>query len=336
MQEWSADRSPLQHKEVTMTKSTFVGVDIAKDKFDVALLRKDKGPQLKVFNNNKAGHAAFVEWLKNKADDLKICLEATGHYSEGLAEYLHKKNIFVSVVNPYKIKQFAKLMLLRNKNDTVDSILIGQYAAKMLPEPFKPRTVEQKQLREYIQLSDTIKDQIIQLENKMSSMQIKAVKKIIESSIEQMNKKIKKIGECIDKLVAESEYFSKVIKRLTAIKGIGELSVHKILAYLPEVSQFHSAKALAAYIGLSPKQNESGKFKGKTHICKFGSAHLRKALYMPALSVKRHNQELQPFVMRLEKSGLKPKAIVCALMRKLSHIIYGMLKSDCEYDPNLV
>lgn len=116
---------------------------------------------------------------------------------------------------------------------------------------------------------------------------------------------------------------------------MGKTSAHKILANLPSLDQFGSAKELAAYMGVSPKQCESGKYRGKTRMSKIGSATLRNALYMPALSIKRHNKHLKPFVMRLEKAGLKPKAIVGALMRKLAHIIYGMFKHDQPFNPAL-
>ena len=123
--------------------------------------------------------------------------------------------------------------------------------------------------------------------------------------------------------------------RLLDIKGIGLASAHAILAYLPDIHQFGSAKALAAYAGLSPKQRESGTFKGKTCVSKYGSEGLRKSLYMAALSAKRYNEHLRPFVLRLEKNGLKPKAIIVAVMRKLLHIIYGMFKHDRSFDPSL-
>jgi transposase len=95
------------------------------------------------------------------------------------------------------------------------------------------------------------------------------------------------------------------------------------------------AKALAAFVGLSPQQKESGTYKGKTHLSKYGCSELRNAFYMPALSAKRYNEHLQPFVKRLEANGLAPKAIVGAVMRKLVHIIYGMLKHGTTFNPRL-
>ena len=140
----------------------------------------------------------------------------------------------------------------------------------------------------------------------------------------------------IKEIVENCKSLASIVELLVTIKGIGELSAFHLIAYLPDLQQFNSAKQLAAFIGVTPRQNMSGKFQGKTYMSKFGHARLRKALYMPALSAKRYNKHLSPFVKRLEKSGLKPKAIVGALMRKLVHIIFGMIKSGESFNPALV
>ena len=99
-----------------------------------------------------------------------------------------------------------------------------------------------------------------------------------------------------------------------------------MLAYLPDISHFKNAKQLAAFIGVSPRQRESGQFVGKTCLSKFGNSKLRAVLFMPALTLKKSTSFLKPFIQRLEKNGLKPKAIVGALMRKLVHIVFGVLE----------
>ncbi|HHF7368595.1 TPA: transposase, partial [Legionella bozemanae] len=101
-----------------MSAYEFVGVDIAKDKFDSAL-EINKHYKHAVFSNNKQGYKAFLKWLEHYTISPWVCMEATGHYSEGLADFLMEKGIRVSVVNPFQIKSFAKATLTRNKNDTL-------------------------------------------------------------------------------------------------------------------------------------------------------------------------------------------------------------------------
>ena len=122
--------------------------------------------------------------------------------------------------------------------------------------------------------------------------------------------------------------------RLTSIKGVGKLTAYRVLALMPNVSCFQSAKQFAAYIGITPKQHQSGKFIGKTTISRLGDSRLRKALYMAALVAKRHNKGLAAFVLRLQQNGKTPKTIVCAVMRKLAHIIFGVLKSGMPFNEN--
>ncbi|CAN5284753.1 hypothetical protein BH10PSE19_BH10PSE19_14730 [soil metagenome] len=98
----------------------------------------------------------------------------------------------------------------------------------------------------------------------------------------------------------QDEKWQRVVDLLLGIKGVGKLSAYRLLAYLPDINLFKNAKQLAAFIGVSPKQKESGKYTGKTQLSKLGNPRLRNILYMPALSIKRHNEAFSSFVTRLE------------------------------------
>jgi transposase len=263
-------------------------------------------------------------------------MEATGHYSERLADFLVSQKIKVSVVNPVQIKYFAKVKLSRNKNDTVDSKIIADYCRLMNPRLFEPRSSEQKYIRELIQLEDTLKMQRTQLRLQLSCVQSLAIRKEYEKSIKLLDKRLRALGEVIQSTLEAHPEWSRLIRLLTTIKGFGVLSAYRLLAYLPDIQLFKNAKQLAAFIGVSPRQKESGQYAGRTRLSKMGHARLRNILYMPALNAKRFNVALQPFVNRLQSKGLTPKAIVGAVMRKLVHIIFGMLKNNTIFNPNLV
>jgi transposase len=313
----------------------FIGVDVSKDKFDVALLQEAKTFH-KVFDNSLAGFKAFVIWFQKYTKQPWVCMEATGHYSEPLADFLSSHEIRVSVINPLQIKHFAKATLTRNKNDKVDSQLIAHYGSVMSPMLFKPRTAAQKNLRESIQLMDTLKLQRTQLSNQLHSYQSVDVRKEIQQLISSLEKRIIKIQAAIEQQIAQDAVGRAKVDLLTTIKGVGKLTAYQLLAYLPDLSLFQNAKQLAAFMGLSPRQKMSGRFVGKTCLSKFGNPRLRKALYMPALSVSQYNTHLKPFITRLQQNGLKPKAIIGAIMRKLVHIIFGMIKNNKPFDPALV
>lgn len=312
-----------------------VGIDVAKDKFDVCIL-KENGTSHKIFANTQVGFNKLVVWLNKSCKNLWICMEATGHYSELLADFLVNKGIKVSVVNPVQIKYFSRVKLSRNKNDKVDARIIAEYCQIMRPRIFVPRTDEQKYIRELIQLEDTVKIQRSQLQNQLSCSQSSAIKKSFNKVINALDKQLKKLSMEIQLHIEKNERWNNLVNLLTSIKGFGKLSAYRFLAYLPDIRLFKNAKQLAAFIGVSPKQKESGKYAGKTKLSKLGNPRLRNILYMPALSAKRFNEPLKGFVSRLENSGLAPKAILCAVMRKLVHIIFGMIKTNSFFNPKLV
>lgn len=312
-----------------------VGIDVAKDKFDVALFSNNKHLH-RYFNNDKKGHREFLKWLNIQTEIPWVCMEATGHYSELIADFLNGYNIRTSIVNPLQIKNFARMKLSRNKNDIIDAQIIQEYCEKMQPITFVSRSDEQKELKDLTKLLDTLKEQLTRLKNQLGSTQGKLTKKNIEKLIKQLEKEIKLVEEQLKELVKKNEILEENMSLITSIKGVGKLTAYKILAQISNIKNFGNAKQFAAYIGISPKQHQSGKSMGKTTISRIGDSRLRKALYMAALVAMRHNEALQPFVKRLEAKNKAPKAIICAVMRKLAHLIFGILKSGQPFNAKLV
>lgn len=315
----------------------FVGVDIAKDKFDAVIVNDENQTRHRVFNNNSRGFNAFKRWLEKYTLIPKVCLEATGFYSEPLAEYLDHHQIFVCVENPYKVKQFAKMKLARNKNDSLDAKLIALYAKQEKDlRRFMPRSKEKKALRELLQLHDKLVGDCQQINLQYSTAQTPCAKRLMKETVQLLKEQIAQVEKQLQAIIEKDEELQHAIELLCTITGIAWRSACVILTYLPAIENFSNAKQVAAFAGVSPKQCQSGTFKGKTVMCKLGESRLRKALYMPALVAKNHNPHLKPFCERLEANGKRPKQIVGALMRKLLHIIYGMLKSNMPFNPELV
>jgi len=312
----------------------YIGIDIAKDKFDVAY-KKGKRFINEVFPNNKKGFACFLSSLKKHTTNPWACMESTGCYGTALIEFLYKQGIRISCVNALKVKYFAKSILSRNKNDIVDARVIAEYCQLNQPRLTEPKSAEQKARRELLQLIDTLKQQTAGLKNKLHACESSLAKKMTIQAINSNENRCQRLEAQIAKMIADDEKLINDVKLICSIKGVGEQSAIRLLTYLPDLSLFKTAKQLAAFAGLSPMQRESGKYKGKTCLSKLGDPSLRKILYMPALSAKRHNEHLQAFVLRLEKNGLCPKAILGAMMRKLLHLIFGMLKSGKPFDPAL-
>lgn len=314
-----------------MTQYQFVGVDVAKDKFDVALCLNNNYYQY-CFNNDRKGHKAFLKWLKKYTQISWVCMEATGHYSELIADFLINHQIRVSIVNPLQIKSFARARLSRNKTDALDAKLIADYCKIMQPRVFVARSESQKTLKDLTNLLDTLKAQHIKLSNQLHSAQSQIAKKVIRKLLKELEKEIIRVEKQLADLVKSNPSLEEKMTLITSIKGVGKLTAYKVLSHVPDMNCFANAKQFAAYIGISPRQHQSGKYRGKTTISRLGDGRLRKAFYMAALVTKRHNEHLQSFVSRLQQKGKAPKTIICAVMRKLAHLIYGVLKSKQSFN----
>ena len=312
-----------------------VGVDIAKDKFDVCLLKGERKVK-KVFNNTPTGFKSFEALLKKSTDNPWVCMEATGFYSIALSDYLHTHEIPVSVVNPAQVKYFSAAKLTRNKNDNVDADVIRDFACVMEPRPYEPPPSWKIELREHMQLISVLERQLRQHKNRYDVSRSSLLKKEMRSIMKSFNKRIKELKEKLEEKVSEQKELTEKIAIISSIKGIGDKTAKVILAYLPEVEVFSNSKQVSAYAGLSPRECQSGKYKGKTKMSKCGPPQIRTALFMPAMSIKQHNTHFKPFINRLKANGLTNMAIVGAIMRKVLEIIYGMLKNNKPFDPSLI
>lgn len=316
-----------------MTQYQFVGIDVAKDKFDVALEINNKCHH-ECFKNDSKGYQAFSKWLSKYTTQPWVCMEATGHYSELIADYLFAKKVRVSVVNPLQIKSFARAKLSRNKTDQLDARLIAVYCEKMLPRTFMRRSKDHKELKELTNMLDMLKTQHIQLANQLHSVQSNTAKKAINKFKKILAAEIVRIESLMDVIIERNETLNENTQLMTSIPGVGKQTAYKVLACAPDMNNFENAKQFAAFIGISPRQHQSGKFQGKTTISRLGNSALRKIFYMAALVAKRFNKRFQPFVERLQKNGKAPKSIICAVMRKLAHVVFSVLKNKRPFDVN--
>jgi transposase len=314
-----------------MSQYQFVGVDVAKDKFDVAL-QLNKTIHFECFSNDKKGHQALLKWLGKFTTQPWVCMEATGHYSELIADYLSAHQIRVSVVNPLQIKSFARAKLSRNKTDQIDAKLIANYCEHMHPRVFLPRSESHKKMKELSNLLDVLKMQHTQLSNQLGCTQSYEAQNEITKIIKLLAKRIDRVESLIAEIVNQDENLNQNLNLMTSIKGVGKLTAYKVLSHVPHMHNFRNAKQFAAFIGISPRQHQSGNYQGKTTISRLGNSALRKSFYMAAMVAIRHNALIAPFVTRLKQNGKAPKSIICAVMRKLAHLVFGVLKNRRPFD----
>jgi len=310
-----------------------LGIDIAKQKFQVALLIENKLKH-KVCNNSPAGFDALKVWLeKQKAPLLHACMEATSTYGEELATYLHDLGHTVSIVNPARVKGFAQSELIRTKTDSVDAGLIARFCLAMKPEPWQPPSLEIRRLQALVRRAEALINMRIQEENRLG-VSHDSVETSIKEHISYLEKEIENVKRDITDQINKDPDLKSKKDLLNSIPGVSDTTSASVLAELHIFERFSCVQQVVAFMGLAPRQNESGNFKGKSRICKIGNSRLRKALYMPALAAIRFNPIIKEFSQRLRNRGKYGKVLVCAVMRKLVHMIYGILKSAKPFNPH--
>lgn len=311
-----------------------LGIDIAKQRVEVALLVDGKAKN-KTFKNTMEGFEALSFWLKKLGiPKVHACLEATGNYGEDLAMYLHEAGHSVSIVNPARIKGFAQSELIRTKTDKIDAGIIARFCLAMKPEIWIPPSQEIRVLRALVRRADSLIDMLTQEKNRLGTAH-ESVISLIKDHMDYLNREIKIVRNQIADLIDENPKLRRKKELLGSIPGIGKATIAVILAELDNLEKFNHVRELVAFIGLAPRETLSGSsIKGKPRLCKVGHARFRKALYMPALVSIQCNPVMIAFYNRLKEKGKNGKVIVCAIMRKLVHIIFGILKSGKKFDPN--
>ena len=318
--------------------SSVIGIDVSKGKLDVCLIMKDKA-RFKTCENTQKGFQSLIKWIELKCGIKKprICMEATGTYMEELAEFMYEHDFEVSIVNPMQIKSFSKSKLLRAKNDKSDSELIARFCLVNNPRIWTPQCQELRQLREICRLIKSLKEESVCMRNKLEGRLIsEAAQSAILEIVSSINSQILKLESEMKKIVKENKEISNIVDAFDEIKGVGFFTACTVIANMPDVKNFSNAKEYAAFIGITPAVFESGSsVKKRSKISKIGAKYVRSTLYMSAVSTKNHNKHFSDFVQRLEKKGKQPKVIFCAVMRKLMHIFFGMLKNNSAFDKKL-
>jgi transposase len=325
------DLNKFTYTEQTMLPT--LGLDISKDSFHVELSINQKLRHRR-FTNRKEGFAELCAWLiKHKASLVHACLEATGPYSEALALYLHQQGHTVSVVNPAQIKAFGQSELLRNKDDRPDAGLIRRFCEKQQPAAWTPAPPQLRELQALTRHLENLLETRQQQINRLEVTNAKQVAKSLRKLVTQLDAEIKRTERQINDHVDRHPELKQQCQLLESIPGIGKRTATRLLAEIEDFSHYKSARQVAAYAGLTPRNNRSGTSRGQTRLSKTGNARVRKALFLPAMVAKRHNPVVRGFCQRLARHGKNKMQLVGAAMRKLIHIAFGVLKSGKAFDP---
>lgn len=311
---------------------TVLGIDVAKKKLDACLMIGSK-VLLKKFDNNMKGIKLLEGWLRSlKIERAHACLEATGTYSEMVAEFLYEHGHRVSVVNPSRIEAFARSELKRNKTDSADARTIAEFCLEKDLDDWHPLPPEVKQLQALSRRVEVLEKMLLAEHNRLETAP-RTVTSSVKRVITNLEKEIDNVQRLIKDHINNNPDLKQQSELLQTIPGIGEKTASLLLGEI-EFRSFSSARAVAAYAGVTPRRYQSGTSLNRTRLSKIGNSRIRKALYFPAIVAVRYNQVINLFAKRLKENGKTPMQVMGAAMRKLIHIAYGVIKSNRPFDPS--
>jgi len=327
-----------------------VGIDISKDKFTACLYMYDRASdagcctQSIDFANTKSGFNQLVRWSRKeavKSHPLTYLMEPTGVYYERLVYHLHKIGQTVYVVLPNKARKFCEAEGIKTKTDAMDArclALMGCVSRKL--KPWSPPAPIYRELRQMTRFHADLCRIRTSVSNRMEALDHmesaeKSVRRNCEKLLDEIDRLMKNNGKTIMQKVAEDKELEQKVKRIATAKGLGETTVVCIIAETQGFHLIENRKQLVGYSGLDVKAEQSGKEDPRHHISKKGNAHIRAALYMPALVAVRHNRQIKQAYGRICQKHPNEKMIgVTAAMRRLLLLIYTLWKNGEEYDEN--
>jgi transposase len=222
----------------------------------------------------------------------------------------------------------------RNKTDKLDSAIIAWFCKTHHPTAWQPLSEAHKRLRSLVRHREDLLQTQLQQQNRLRDTTDTLVRDSLQTVLDTIAKQLETVERSIKQHLAAHTELRNSLHLLTAIVGIGVVTAAKLLAEFADLEQYESAKAAAADAGLTPSQFESGtSVRKRARLSKIGKAGIRAALYWPAITAMRCCPAFKAFAARLAARGKAKKVIICAVMRKLVHIIYGVLKHRTPYDP---
>ena len=305
-----------------------VGLDIAKDKVD-ACIRSASAER--TFANTAEGHRELLCWLSEHTVGRAV-MEATGGYEQSWAELLERAGVEVVIVDPRRVRHFAKSAGQRAKNDPIDARMIAWFGETFANLTGKPRDKERQVLEHLVKARQGLigmKDRIVK---QGVHKQPTEVRKAYRAATKALATQTAKLEAAIAGGIEHNTEFAKRADIIQSVPGLADVATSGLVALMPELGHVDN-QAAAALLGVAPYDDDSGDRRGQRHIA--GGRHkLRRLLYMPIVgAATQHNPVLKAYYKRLLARGKPEKVALVACMRKLITILNTMLKRGEKWDP---
>lgn len=304
-----------------MATSSYVGIDVSKDRLDVAVLGKRQEKQV---GNTQEGIHGLVEWMVALEPEL-IVVEATGGYQRAVVDALFWAGLAVAVVNPARVRQFARACGLLAKTDKLDARVLAVFGQKVQPRRYESKSEAGKQLSALLVRRRQLDEMVKAEQNRLRTIS-QSLRGSLERIIACLKEEKKILDAQIQQFVVEQEGWQEQTEILNSAPGVGKVTTATLLAELPELGKM-DRKKIAALVGVAPMNYDSGKKRGYRKT-KGGRTNVRSVLYMSTLVATRYNPVIQTQYQQLLKRGKLKKVALTACMRKFLTILNAMLRDQ--------
>ena len=306
---------------MTTSSRKFVGIDVAKDKLDIAVLGEKKASQV---GNDEAGISNLIKKMEVLNPTL-IVVEATGGYQRAVVLGLYEAGLPVAVVNPVRVRQYARASGLLAKTDKLDAFNLAEFGKQMKPRRFEAKSEAGRDVSALLVRRRQLEEMLKAEKSRLRTVSPK-MRGSVERMIESLKEEIKRLEKDLDQFMKENEEWQAQEQILTSAKGVGRITATTLLAELPELGKL-DRKKIASLVGLAPMNFDSGKKRGYRKT-KGGRMEVRNVLYMSTLVATRYNPLIQAQYQELQRRGKVKKVALTACMRKFLTILNAMMRDQ--------
>ena len=306
---------------MTMTLEVYVGIDVSKDKLDVATWGEKGCPEL---SNSKRGIAKLVKQMLVLGPKLMV-VEASGGYEESLVMALFEAGLPVALVSPQRVRQYARAKGLLAKTDRIDAQVLADFGKTLQPRLFVGKSEERRRLSALLSRRKQLNEMLQAEKNRLRTQDL-CLQQSLKRTIRSLKTELEVIDQEIEQFLREHQALEKQEKLLRTAKSIGRVTAATLLADLPELGQL-DRKEIAALVGVAPMKRDSGRKRGHRKT-QGGRPEVRSALYMATLTGIRYNPILKAQYEHLVKRGKEKKVAITACMRKMLTILNAMMRDQ--------
>ncbi len=315
---------------MAQTDRVVVGIDVAKDKVDACI----RSLSLKgTWPSTVQDRRKLIAWLRTHEVG-KAVMEASGGYERDWAKALREADIEVRIVDPKRVRSFARSAGRLAKNDAIDAEMIAWFAETFGEAPGQAYDAAREKLSQIMNARQGLLELQTNLQNRGEHAGPEPVQKMQARLLKQLALEIDKLEAAIAVLIKATPHLAERAEIIESVPGVGRITSAGLIAAMPELGQV-SNKVAAALLGTAPYDDDSGRRRGERHI-KGGRRKVRNLFYMACLgAATRHNPVLKAFYRRLIAKGKEPKVALVACMRKLIVILNTMIARRQKWDPSL-